>query len=218
MTSLIAIARPSDFHDSRDTCSGRLLSLASRHESTGDRMSEPGLSSFNRRAFLNHTLQALGALTLAPLADSALGADTAGAPVASAAATLTAAEYVALDAVADALIPHGGAFDLGARDVNLARRIGADVPKLQPQVALGFRGALAFTEGQAPALAGKKAPFSALSEADRTAVLSAMLAAGGLPALVFLSLKAVCITHFYTLDATWKFTGYDGPMLLEDAK
>jgi len=180
-------------------------------------MPDPGLSSFNRRVFLDHALQVLGAAALAPLAPAiALGAEPATPAASQAAGTLTAGEYIALAAIADTMIPHGGAFDLGARDVNLARRIGSYLPKLQPPVALGFHGALAFTESQAPLLAGKKAPFSALPEADRAAVLSAMLAAGGLPTLIFLALKSVCVTHFYTLDATWKFTGYDGPMLLED--
>ena len=181
-------------------------------------MPDPGLSSFNRRIFLNHSLQALGAAALAPLATSAFGAEAAAFSTAVAAANLTSVEYIALAAIADTMIPHGGAFDLGARDVNLARRIGSYLPKLQPPVALGFHGALAFTENQAPMLAGRKAPFSALPEADRAAVLSAMLAAGGMPTLIFLALKSVCVTHFYTLDATWKFTGYDGPMLLEDRK
>jgi hypothetical protein len=182
-------------------------------------MPDPGLSSFDRRVFLNHTLQVLGAAALAPLAPAiALGGEPAAPAAGQAAATLAPGEYLALDAIADALIPHGGAFELGARDVNLARRIGSYLPRLQPPVAVGFHGALAFTESQAPMLAGRKAPFSALPEVDRAAVLSAMVAAGGLPALVFLALKAVCVTHFYTLDATWKFTGYDGPMLLEDRK
>jgi hypothetical protein len=67
-------------------------------------------------------------------------------------------------------------------------------------------------------MAGKAAPFSALSEEDRTAVLAAMLQAGGLPAGIFLALKYVCMGHFYTMDETWQYTGYDGPMLLEATK
>ena len=124
---------------------------------------------------------------------------------------------MALEAVTDTMIPHGGAFEIGARDVVLAARIDSHLPRLDPAVAQGFRGALVFVEQQAPLLAGKSAPFSGLSEADRTAVCSAMLQAGGLPAGHFPG-DEVLQPDFYTLDATWKYTGYDGPMLLEDAR
>jgi hypothetical protein len=174
------------------------------------------LPVYTRRVFLNRTLQALGAVAAIPLAGMAesAAADSAVPEL----QVLTAEEYRVLDAVSDTLIPRGGAFDLGARDVELARRIDHYLPKMDPAVAQGFRGALAFVEQTAPELAGKAAPFSRLSEEDRTAVCNAMLQAGGLPAGVLLAMKYVSMSHFYTLDATWKFTGYDGPMLLEDAR
>lgn len=131
---------------------------------------------------------------------------------------LTAEQYIALEAVTDTMIPRGGAFDLGARDVGLAARIDSELPRLDPAVAQGFRGALVFVEQQAPSLAGKPAPFSGLSEDDRAAVCNVMLQAGGLPAGVFLAMKFFSLSYFYTLDATWEYTGYDGPMLLEDAR
>ena len=179
-------------------------------------MPEPVLPEYTRRLFLNRTLQALGAVALAPLAQGATVAATGGENTAP--AGLSSAEYATLDAVADTMIPHGGAFELGARDVNLARRIAQYLPRLHPDVVNGIRGALAFTEQQAPGLIGKKTAFSTLPAAERAAVLSALLAAGGLPATVFLGLKSVCMTHFYTLDSTWRFTGYDGPMLAEVAR
>lgn len=125
---------------------------------------------------------------------------------------------MALESVTDTMIPRGGAFELGARDVGLAARIDSHLPRLDPAVAQGFRGALVFVEQQAPSLAGKAAPFSGLSEEERTAVCNAMLQAGGLPAGVFMAMKFFSLSYFYTLDATWKYTGYDGPMLLEDSR
>jgi len=181
-------------------------------------MPGPELPSFTRRIFLNRTLQALGAAAAIPLASRSLHAEPDSGTRAPALAVLTEGEYTALAAIADTMIPHGGAFAMGARDVDLARRVDAYLPRQQPPVVIGIRGALAFTEQQASGLAGRKGVFSSLSESDRAAVLSAMLAAGGLPASIFLGLKSLCVTHFYTLDATWRHTGYDGPMLLEDRK
>lgn len=180
-----------------------------------------------RRVFLSRTLQALGAAAAAPLASCASRAVTAPTDAVAKAGSaaevpplvfLSPEQYVTLDAVTDTMIPRGGAFDLGARDVGLAARIDGQLPRLDPAVALGFRGALVFVEQQSPLLAGKASPFSGLSEEDRTAVCSAMLQAGGLPASVFLAMKFFSLSYFYTLDVTWQYTGYDGPMLLEDAR
>lgn len=185
------------------------------------------LPMFTRRVFLNRTLQALGAVAAVPLAGRAeksgaggIEATEQGAPAVATPAPgfLTAEQFLTLDALGDTLIPQGGAFDLGARDVGLARRIDGYLPKLDPAVAQGIRGSLVFVEQTAPALAGKAAPFSGLSADERTSVLNAMLQAGGLPAGILFAMKYVCISHFYTMDKTWQFTGYDGPMLLEDAR
>lgn len=185
------------------------------------------LPAYTRRVFLSRTLQALGVIAAMPLASGAVRAGSADpgktAQAAQAAKIpplkfLTVEQYLTLEAVGDTLIPRGGAFELGALDVGLAARIDGYLPRLDPGVAQGIRGALVFVEQQAPELAGKAAPFSGLSEEDRTAVFNAMLQAGGLPAGVLLATKYVCMSHFYTLDQTWRYTGYDGPMLLEDAR
>lgn len=173
------------------------------------------LPAFTRRIFLGRGLQALGAALTLPLATRELLAADQDAPAAPPTGVLTSGELAVLAAFADRVIPAGGAFELGAREADLARRVDAYLPRMHPDVVTGFRGALAFVERQAPELAGKAGAFTALPEADRDAVLSAMLAAGGLPASAFFGLKYVCCAHFYTMDVTWKHTGYDGPMLLE---
>jgi len=185
------------------------------------------IPEMTRRVFLSQTLQTLGVAAAMPLAACAASAvqpstetDARSGPAAAIPPPrfLTPEQYVALEAVTDTMIPRGGAFDLGARDVGLAARIDSHLPRLDPAVAQGIRGALVFVEQQAPLLAGKSAPFSGLSEAERAAVCDAMLQAGGLPAGIFLAMKSFSLTYFYTLDATWKYTGYDGPMLLGDAR
>ena len=185
------------------------------------------IPEMTRRVFLNRALQTLGAVAAIPLGACTAGSvkssakmavETGAAGEISRLKFLTPDQFAALEAVTDTMIPRGGAFEIGARDVVLAARIDSHLPMLDPAVAQGFRGALVFVEQQAPLLAGKSAPFSGLSEADRTAVCSAMLQAGGLPGGIFLAMKSFSLTYFYTLDATWKYTGYDGPMLLEEAR
>jgi hypothetical protein len=197
-----------------------------RDGKTGERiMKSLQLPEVTRRVFLNRTLQALGAAAAMPLVAACSRREPPPTEVTGAPAVqppslefLNADEYITLDAASDTLIPQGGAFEMGAREAGLAKRIDSYLPAMDPGVSTGFRGALAFLEQQAPEMAGKAAPFSALSEEDRTAVLDAMLQAGGLPAGIFLALKYVCMGHFYTMDETWQYTGYDGPMLLESAK
>jgi hypothetical protein len=185
------------------------------------------IPEMTRRVFLHRTLQKLGAAAALPLvAGAAESGKPSAEPVVDTDAAagipplrfLTRDQYVALEAITDTMIPRGGAFELGALEVGVAARIDSYLPRLDPAVTQGFRGALVFVEQQAPSLAGKAVPFSSLSEADRIAVCSAMLQVGGLPAGIFLAMKSFSLTYFYTLDATWKYTGYDGPMLLEDAR
>jgi hypothetical protein len=182
-------------------------------------MSTPGLPGFTRRIFLHRTLQSLGALASLPLAGLvATGSEAVASQAEVSPVFLSIAEMAILGSIADSFIPHGGAFEIGASDVNLAQRIDRYLPKFEPAVATGFRGALAYVEEQSPAMAGKPSPFSQLGAADRAEVLEAMLRAGGLTAGIFLGLKYVVLQHFYTMDVTWQHTGYDGPMLLERGK
>jgi len=183
-------------------------------------MSPEQLPDLTRRVFLNRTLQALGVAAALPLSAACFG--DAPTPLSNPGIPplvfLNPQEYATLVALGDTLIPPGGAFEIGARDVGLASRIDSYLPRMDPEIATGFRGALAYVEQEAPGLTAKKVPFSTLSEDDRTAVLHAMIQSGGLARSVFDATKYVCLVHFYTMDQTWKFTGYDGPMLLENAK
>jgi hypothetical protein len=174
------------------------------------------LPEFTRRIFLSRGLQALGAVAALPFVAGQVLAATDNTSATPALHVLTPGEYTVLAAVADTMIPQGGVFEMGAADVDLARRIDSYLPRLHPDMIVGLRGALAFVDQKAPALAKKPATFAALAPADREAVFAAMLASPGLPASVLLALKYLCISHFYAIDATWKLIGYDGPKLLED--
>ena len=180
-------------------------------------MNRTQLPAYTRRVFMERMLQTLGAAVCLS-ATAGILARAATPDSQSDLYVLTADEYAILDALGDALIPPGGAFQLGARDLDLARRIDSHLPVMAPAVVIGFRGALAFIDSKAPPLAAKAAPFSVLSREDRHAVLAAMLSDGGLARGILFATKYVCMVHFYSADATWKFTGYDGPMLQQGAQ
>ena len=141
------------------------------------------LPEFTRRTFLNRTLQALGAAAVLPIMASPLMAAGEESPATPALKVLSPGEYAVLAAVSDTMIPRGGAFEMGALDVDLARRIDDYLPRLHPDVVTGVRGALGFVEQQAPGLAKKSGTFTSLAPADRDAVFAALLAAPGLPGL-----------------------------------
>jgi hypothetical protein len=174
------------------------------------------LPDFARRTFLSRGLQALGAAAALPFVAGQVLAATDETSATPALQVLSPGEYAVLAAFADTMIPRGGAFEMGAADVDLARRIDSYLQRLNPDMIVGVRGALAFVDQKAPGLARKPGTFAALLPADREAVVAAMLASPGLPASVLLALKFLCISNFYAIDATWKFIGYDGPKLLGD--
>jgi hypothetical protein len=179
-------------------------------------MKDAELPDFARRTFLTRGLQALGAAAVFPYVAGQVLAAAGQTSAPPALHVLTSGEYTILAAFADTMIPRGGAFEMGAADVDLARRIDSYLPRLNPDMIVGVRGALVFVDQKAPGLAKKPGTFAALAPTDREAVFAAMLASPGLPASVLLALKYLCISHFYAIDATWKFIGYDGPKLLED--
>lgn len=127
---------------------------------------------------------------------------------------LDAAQWALLDAVADTFVPRGGAFELGARDVDLARRIDALLADAAPAVRDGLGAALLVVEWVAPLAAGRIGRFSGLDEAGRAASIDALRASRfGLLRDVYAGLKQACLFSFYAVDASWAATGYDGPLV-----
>lgn len=162
-----------------------------------------------RRVLLRRSLQAAGALALLPAAACAPAGSGDAAPGLQA---LAASELAILEAVADTFVPSGGAFAIGAREVDLARRIDAVAASQGPDVVRGLRGALWLVELASPLLLGRLTRFSKLSAADRTACVRALAGSRLVVARdVFAGLKQLCLFSFYTHDASWAATGYDGP-------
>jgi hypothetical protein len=162
----------------------------------------------SRRIFLKRSMQSLGALAALPLLPSGCAPGT---PIPSALRTLTPRQYAILDAVADALLPAGGAFGPGARELGLAERLDAVLFDEDPDVVSALRGALWFVELAAPPLSGRLGVFSHQGAEARTAALGGLSRSFGLARDVFGALKQLCCFHFYCIDAAWEHVGYDGP-------
>jgi hypothetical protein len=165
----------------------------------------------SRRVFLCRSLQAAGALALAPgLAVGCAPGDAARAPADL--QVLDPGEWALLDVVADTLVPRGGAFELGARDVDLARRIDAFLADESAAVQRGFSSALRLVEWGSPPVSGRAARFSRLGPDDRAACIEALCHSRiGLLRDVYFGLKQLCFFTFYAVDAVWPALGYDGP-------
>jgi Gluconate 2-dehydrogenase subunit 3 len=169
------------------------------------------LPAVTRRVLLRRSLHAAGALAVLPgFALACAPADAVRAP--SDLRVLDAAQWAVLDAVADTFVPRGGAFPLGARDVELARRIDAFLAGEPPALVGGLGAALVAVEWAAPVAAGRFGRFSRLDADARTAAIDALCRSRvGLLRDVYAGLKQLCCFTFYALDASWAAIGYDGP-------
>ena len=169
------------------------------------------IPELSRRVFLRRSLHVAGALTLVPgLSIGCAPGDVARAP--RDLRVLDPGEWALLGALADTLIPHGGAFELGARDVDLAARIDAFIAGESVAVLRGLSAALLLVEWGSPLASGRVARFSRLGSDDRAACIEALCRSRiGLLREVYAGLKQLCFFTFYAIDATWPAVGYDGP-------
>jgi len=167
------------------------------------------IPEFSRRVFLRRSLHVAGALTLVPgLSIGCAPGDVAPSDL----RVLDPGEWALLGAVADTLIPHGGVFELGARDVDLATRIDAFLAGESVAFLRGLSAALLLVEWGSPLASGRVARFSRLGPDERAACIDALCRSRvGLLREVYAGLKQLCFFTFYAIDATWPAVGYDGP-------
>ena len=163
--------------------------------------------------FLRRSLHAAGALALAPgLSIGCAPDDVARAPADL--HVLDPDEWSLLEVVADTFVPRGGAFELGARDVDLARHIDTHLADESAEVQRGLSSALLLVEWGSPLANGRVARFSRLGPDERAACIDALCQSRiGLLRDVYAGLKQLCFFSFYAIDAVWPAVGYDGPWL-----
>lgn len=175
------------------------------------------LPEVTRRSFLSGALRGAGAIALVPAFAVGCAPERAReAP--SDLRVLGAAEWALLEAIADTFVPRGGAFEPGARDVDLATRVDAYLAGERVEIVRGVRGALWLVEWASPLASGRLGRFSALDAEARIACIDA-LRTSGLATLreVFAGLKTLCLFLFYATDASWSAIGYDGPLVRREA-
>jgi hypothetical protein len=169
------------------------------------------LPELSRRVFLSRSLRGAAALAALPGLTPGCGPGSGTRPAPPDLQVLTPGEWRVLAAASDAFVPRGGAFPLGAEDVDLAGRIDRFVAQAEPAVVSGVRGALVVLEWAGPLLAGRLGRFSDLDAEGRTAVLAALPHRFGLARRVHAGLKQLCLFVFYTTPEAWGALGYDGP-------
>lgn len=164
-----------------------------------------------RRVLFRRTLQVAGAIAAwrvtAPAVRTALATE-----VDSTSFALGARELSILEAVAETIVPSGGPFAVGAREVGLATRLDRLAQAQGPDVVQGLRGALWLVELGGGLSVGRAARFSSLSAEERERVLAALSTSRiALARDVFTGLKQLTVFGFYAAEASWPATGYDGP-------
>ncbi len=169
------------------------------------------LPEATRRLFLKRSIQAL-AVTAALPALSTLNVAFAE----NNDKTLLALSpdiYKIFVSVSDTYIPQGGAFDLGAIDIDLARRIDFFLAKNDPAVVQGVSGALQFIEYKSAEIIGEKGVFSSLSAKKRTKIIQTLSETSGMGVQIYAALRGLCMFFFYTDEKSWQSIGYQGPLV-----
>lgn len=172
---------------------------------------QAGLDSLSRRDFLRRSAW----LAAAAAGGRVVTACTPGAKEIHGAA-LSASNLTILAAVADAIIPRGGAFALGAADVNVAARLDLVLAQDDAVVQEQVSGALLVIEWLALPWQGGR--FTRLGEADRAAFWQKLLDSR-VPILrrAAMGLARGVNFAFYTAEPVWPLLGYDGPLVPREA-
>ena len=164
----------------------------------------------SRRRWLKWTLGAGGFLFMG---GAGLLSLRGKAPHVSGLRILSDHEHRTLVALASAVLPRGGPFPIGARDVDLAGafdRFLADEPRYNQR---DLQHALFLLEMGPVLFEGRRMTFSHLSETERLAHFERWMRSGSLlRRQVAIAFKKFLNLVFYDTPEVWPHIGYDGPM------
>lgn len=121
---------------------------------------------------------------------------------------LSAKEFSVLTAVAEAMLPRGGDAP-GFHSIETIERIDDTLAHLPANKTQDIPGLLWAIEHLPPVTAGKLGTFTALPDADRTAVLHAWEKSGRAELrAAFGGLKYLVMLHYYADRRSWESFGY----------
>ena len=121
----------------------------------------------------------------------------------------SARDAARLRAVLDALVPQGGAFALGAADIDLDAALARYFARLHPLGPVGLTLLLLAVE-YGTVVFERTRPFSRLDPAGRERALAAWETSRlGLRRQLVASLKLLALMHFYERPEAWEGIGYD---------
>ncbi len=166
-------------------------------------------NGFPRRVFLQRSLQIAGLVTLLPWLPSGCTKRPTGGD--SPLQTFSPEEYEIARAVAETLIPEGGAFAVGATSVDLARRLDAFLAGENERVVRSLSGALWTLEYGGILLAGQIGRFTKMSPERRRRYFEKLPLGFATGRAIYSGFKRTFFFLFYSLDPSWAPIGYDGP-------
>jgi len=166
-------------------------------------------SILSRRRFLRLSLWAGGFLFMG---GAGLLALRGWAPPMRGLRALTDREYRTLAALARALFPEGGAFPVGASDVDLARAFDAFLADEPEWNRTDLRRALFLLEIGPMVFEGRPRTFDRLSPEERLAHFERWSVAGLTRRQVATAFRRFLSLVFYDTPAVWPHIGYDGPL------
>ncbi len=168
-------------------------------------------SILSRRRFLRLSLAAGGFLLMGGAAG--LLALRGRAPRVAGLRALTPQQYRTLSQLARALFPEGGAFPVGASDVDLARAFDAFLADEPDWNRKDLERALFLLEFGPVIFELRFRTFSRLSPEERLAHFERWAEGGLLRRRVATAFRKFLSMVFYDTPAVWPHIGYDGPLV-----
>jgi hypothetical protein len=129
---------------------------------------------------------------------------------------LSPRQFRTVEAIVDTIVPAGGAFPVGGRDVGLAREIDAYLAVMPDELQGDLKLGLTYIE-YAPVLVRRKlGTFSGLPASERARVWGIWETSGeDVPSRLTMGVRRLCFSKFYDHEEVWPYIGYPGPLFTE---
>jgi len=172
----------------------------------------PDFAVLSRRRFLKYGLGTASLLLMG--GGGSLLALRGSAPDPGGLRCLTTHEYRTLARLAEVLYPRGGAFELGAADVDLARDVDVFLADAADWDRRDLKRALVLLEFGPVVFDRRLVTFSHLSEDERRAHFESwMTGTNALRRQAAMAFRSILALRFYDRPQAWAAIGYEGPFV-----